>query len=76
MVSVFVTGSSAGIGQQTAWELATAGHRVVLHARNDERAAAALTAVPNAAGVVVGDVSRQEALLAAAARLTKATLPD
>jgi NAD(P)-dependent dehydrogenase (short-subunit alcohol dehydrogenase family) len=57
MASIFVTGSSDGIGQETARQLAAGGHRVVLHARNEGRAADAKTAVPDAAGVAVGDLS-------------------
>jgi NAD(P)-dependent dehydrogenase (short-subunit alcohol dehydrogenase family) len=57
MKNVFVTGSADGIGRQTALMLAAEGHRVVLHARNEQRAAAALAAVPAAAGVVVGDLA-------------------
>lgn len=57
MASVFVTGSSAGIGQETARQLIKAGHRVVLHARDDRRAKDAAAAVPEAAGVAVGDLS-------------------
>ena len=57
MASVFVTGSSDGIGLETARQLAGGGHRVVLHARNDGKAADAARAVPEAAGVAVGDLS-------------------
>lgn len=57
MASVFITGSSDGIGQETARQLAAGGHRVVLHARNEERAAQARAVVPDAAGVAVGDLS-------------------
>jgi NAD(P)-dependent dehydrogenase (short-subunit alcohol dehydrogenase family) len=57
MASVFVTGSSDGIGQETARQLARGGHRVVLHARDDTRAKEAAAAVPEAAGVAVGDLS-------------------
>ncbi|MFJ6671767.1 SDR family NAD(P)-dependent oxidoreductase [Actinosynnema sp. NPDC091369] len=57
MVSVLVTGSADGIGRETAATLVAQGHRVVLHARNDERAADALAAVPGAAGVLVGDLA-------------------
>ncbi|MDQ2584084.1 SDR family NAD(P)-dependent oxidoreductase [Saccharothrix yanglingensis] len=57
MVSVLVTGSSDGIGRETAATLVDRGHRVVLHARNDERAARALAAVPGADGVLVGDLA-------------------
>lgn len=55
MASVFVTGSTDGIGAETARALVAGGHRVVVHARNDDRAAAARDAVVGAAGVVVGD---------------------
>jgi len=57
MASVFVTGSSRGIGQETARQLVGGGHRVVLHARDDSRAKEAAAAVPEAAGVAVGDLS-------------------
>jgi NAD(P)-dependent dehydrogenase (short-subunit alcohol dehydrogenase family) len=53
----FVTGSADGIGLETARTLAAAGHRVVLHARNNRRADDARAAVPGAAGVAVGDAS-------------------
>jgi NAD(P)-dependent dehydrogenase (short-subunit alcohol dehydrogenase family) len=57
MASVWVTGSSAGIGQETALALVNAGHRVVLHARSHERAADAQKGVPGAAAVVIGDLA-------------------
>lgn len=57
MASIFVTGSSDGIGQETARQLVGGGHRVVLHARDDARAKEAAEAVPQAAGVAVGDLS-------------------
>jgi NAD(P)-dependent dehydrogenase (short-subunit alcohol dehydrogenase family) len=57
MAAVLVTGSSDGIGRQTARDLIDDGHRVVVHARNDRRADEARNAVPGAADVVVGDVS-------------------
>jgi len=57
MASVFVTGSSDGIGQEAARQLVAGGHRVVLHARDEARAAAAARAVPGASGVAVGDLS-------------------
>jgi NAD(P)-dependent dehydrogenase (short-subunit alcohol dehydrogenase family) len=52
-----VTGSSDGIGLETARQLAAAGHRVVLHARSADRAREAEAAVPEAAGVAVGNLS-------------------
>ena len=57
MTSIFVTGSSDGIGLETARQLARAGHQVVLHARDDTRAKDAAAAVPEASGVAVGDLS-------------------
>jgi NAD(P)-dependent dehydrogenase (short-subunit alcohol dehydrogenase family) len=57
MANILVTGSTDGIGRETARTLADAGHRVVLHARNDERAEVARAAVPSAAAVVVGDLA-------------------
>jgi NAD(P)-dependent dehydrogenase (short-subunit alcohol dehydrogenase family) len=52
--TVFITGSTAGIGLTTAQMLQQTGHRVVLHARNPSRAAQ--SSVLNAP-VVVGDLS-------------------
>jgi NAD(P)-dependent dehydrogenase (short-subunit alcohol dehydrogenase family) len=66
MASIFVTGSSDGIGQETARQLVRDGHRVVLHARDDRRAKDATTAVPGAAGVAVGDLSVIEGIRQAA----------
>lgn len=57
MGNYFVTGSADGIGLETARTLAAAGHRVVLHARNAQRADDARAAIPAAAGVAVGDAS-------------------
>ena len=57
MKNVFVTGSVTGLGLEAATILVESGHRVVLHARSEERAAAAAAALPAAAAVVVGDLS-------------------
>ena len=67
MVSIFVTGSSDGIGQETARQLISGGHRVILHARDEGRAKDAVAAVPDAAGVVTGDLSLLAGIRAAAA---------
>lgn len=53
--TVFITGSTAGIGLTTAQMLHETGHRVVLHARNGSRAAHARSVLE--APVVVGDLS-------------------
>jgi NAD(P)-dependent dehydrogenase (short-subunit alcohol dehydrogenase family) len=57
MVTVLVTGSTDGIGRQTALDLIGSGHRVVVHARSDQRAKQVRAAVPEVAGVVVGDLA-------------------
>jgi NAD(P)-dependent dehydrogenase (short-subunit alcohol dehydrogenase family) len=57
MARIFVTGSADGLGLIAARQLADDGHEVVLHARNESRAADALAALPKASSVVIGDLS-------------------
>jgi NAD(P)-dependent dehydrogenase (short-subunit alcohol dehydrogenase family) len=57
MARIFVTGSADGLGQMAARLMVDAKHRVVLHARNRQRAAEALAAVPRAETAVIGDLS-------------------
>jgi NAD(P)-dependent dehydrogenase (short-subunit alcohol dehydrogenase family) len=57
MARVFVTGSADGLGKMAAELMVEAGHRVVLHARNERRAQDARASVPGAEGVVIGDLS-------------------
>jgi NAD(P)-dependent dehydrogenase (short-subunit alcohol dehydrogenase family) len=57
MARVFITGSSDGLGQMAAKLLIEQGHKVVLHARNQQRGKDALAAVPQAESVVIGDLS-------------------
>jgi NAD(P)-dependent dehydrogenase (short-subunit alcohol dehydrogenase family) len=57
MSRAFVTGSTDGIGLETARTLAGRGWEVVLHARTDARADDARAALPAAAGVLVADVA-------------------
>jgi len=54
---VFITGSSTGLGLMAAQLLVEQGHRVVLHGRNRARADDARSALPQAEGAVVGDLS-------------------
>ncbi|WP_207478409.1 SDR family NAD(P)-dependent oxidoreductase [Arenibaculum pallidiluteum] len=62
MARVFITGSSDGLGLMAARLLASEGHGVVLHARNEQRAAEARAALPAAEAVVLGDVSTMDAM--------------
>jgi NAD(P)-dependent dehydrogenase (short-subunit alcohol dehydrogenase family) len=54
---VFITGSSDGLGLMAGQLLAAEGHSVTLHARNDSRARDTRAALPQADGVLVGDLS-------------------
>jgi NAD(P)-dependent dehydrogenase (short-subunit alcohol dehydrogenase family) len=56
MSRIFISGSSTGLGLMAGELLASQGHRVVLHARNAERAEDARRALPEAEAVVVGDL--------------------
>lgn len=57
MARIFITGSADGLGLMAGQLLASQGHSVVLHARNEVRARDARTALPQATAVVVGDLS-------------------
>ena len=57
MARVFITGSSDGLGRMAAQLLLEQGHRVVLHARNQQRAKDVSSTVPGADDVVIGDLS-------------------
>lgn len=60
MARILVTGSSDGLGLLAAERLIQQGHRLVLHARNNNRAQDALKRVPQAEGVLTADLSRIE----------------
>ena len=60
MARVFITGSADGLGLMAARLLVEQGHDVTLHARNDARARDAMSALPGARGVVIGDLSSIE----------------
>ena len=57
MSRVFITGSSDGLGLMAGRLLAADGHSVTLHARNPGRAGDTRAALPQADGVVTGDLS-------------------
>lgn len=60
MARIFITGSADGLGQLSAKTLIEQGHKVVLHARNAERAHDAIKKNPEAESVVTGDLSNIE----------------
>lgn len=66
---VFITGSADGLGQMAAQLLVEQGHTPVLHARNEQRGREAMTAVPGAEAVVIGDISSVEQMKAVAAKV-------
>ncbi len=57
MARVFITGSSDGLGRMAAELLIEQGHKVVLHARNEQRGRETMAAVPGAETVVIGDLT-------------------
>ena len=66
-----VTGSSSGIGEAIAHMLAEEGAQVVVHGRNRERAEAVAAAI-GAAGVAIGELSRDGAAAAVHAQAVAA----
>jgi NAD(P)-dependent dehydrogenase (short-subunit alcohol dehydrogenase family) len=69
---ILVTGSADGLGRAAADSLLSAGHDVVVHARNQERAAALDALVDRGAGIVVGDFTDRDAVRRIAAELSDA----
>lgn len=57
MARVLVTGSSTGLGLMAGQLLVEQGHEAVLHARNPARAEETRRELPQATGIVVGDLS-------------------
>lgn len=72
MASVLITGSTDGLGLMAAELLSREGHAVTLHARDQDRAADARGRLPEAAGVVIGDLSSIEATRSVAAQANAA----
>jgi NAD(P)-dependent dehydrogenase (short-subunit alcohol dehydrogenase family) len=54
--SIFISGSSTGLGMMAAELLVSRGHEVVLHARDVNRADGARRRLPGAKAIVVGDL--------------------
>lgn len=59
---ILVTGSAEGLGRATAEALLAAGHDVVVHARNPERAKVLDELADRGANVVVGDFAERDAV--------------
>lgn len=57
---VFITGSTSGIGLVAAQQLIAQGHRVVAHARNEQRRDDVKESLAGAEAIVIGDLSRGE----------------
>ncbi|MEU0408374.1 SDR family NAD(P)-dependent oxidoreductase [Streptomyces griseorubiginosus] len=69
MSRILVTGSADGLGRAAADALLAAGHDVVVHARNHERAAGLEPLVGRGARLVVGDFTERDAVRRVAAEL-------
>jgi NAD(P)-dependent dehydrogenase (short-subunit alcohol dehydrogenase family) len=66
---ILVTGSADGLGRLTADSLLAAGHDVVVHARNEERATSLDPLVTRGAGLVIADFTDRDAVRRVAAEL-------
>jgi len=71
MSRIFVTGSADGLGRMAARLMVSDGHRVVLHARNEARAAEAFAGVPGAETAVAGDLASIEECRQIAVQINK-----
>lgn len=68
-MKILITGSADGLGRATADALLSAGHAVVVHARNQDRAAALAPLVERGADLVLGDFSNRDAVRQVATEL-------
>jgi NAD(P)-dependent dehydrogenase (short-subunit alcohol dehydrogenase family) len=69
---ILVTGSADGLGRLAAESLLSAGHDLVVHARNRERAAALDVLADRGTDVVVGDFADRDAVRRVAGELNDA----
>lgn len=69
---ILVTGSADGLGRAAADSLLSAGHDVLVHARNQGRAASLEKLVERGARLVVGDFTQRDAVRRIAAELNDA----
>ena len=79
MATALITGASRGLGEEFAWQLATARHDVVLVARDRDAMSEIADTIRGAAGVQVeilaADISTPEGLEAVAARVADPDRP-
>jgi NAD(P)-dependent dehydrogenase (short-subunit alcohol dehydrogenase family) len=66
---ILVTGSADGLGRAAADSLLAGGHDIVVHARNQDRAAGLAPLVNRGADIVVGDFTDRDAVRRIAAEL-------
>lgn len=71
MKRVFITGATGGLGQLAAAYLLQRGHHVVVHARNEQRAADVRRDLPNVEDVVIGDLSNLDEVEALASQINE-----
>ncbi|MDQ4491243.1 SDR family NAD(P)-dependent oxidoreductase [Sinomonas sp. ASV486] len=71
MSRILITGSADGLGRAAGEALLSAGHDVVLHARNSGRAASLALLVDRGAHVVVADLGERDDVLGLAAQLAE-----
>ncbi|MEU2924123.1 SDR family NAD(P)-dependent oxidoreductase [Streptomyces sp. NPDC007251] len=69
MSRILVTGSADGLGRAAADALLSAGHEVVVHARNPQRARGLDDLVGRGADLVVGDLAERDAVRRLAAEV-------
>lgn len=79
MATALVTGASAGLGEEFAWQLATAGHDLVVVARSRDRLSELADVVTSATGkgveVLVADLATADGRDEVAARLADDARP-
>ncbi|HTX07423.1 MAG TPA: SDR family NAD(P)-dependent oxidoreductase [Solirubrobacteraceae bacterium] len=66
---VLITGSTDGLGRESARQLVAGGHEVVLHGRSEQRADEGLVATLGAADAVVGDLASIDQTVALAGQV-------
>ena len=73
MGTALVTGATSGIGEEFCWQLAAAGHDLVLVARREDAMRALVDSLANVAGaraqVIAADLATDEGCARVAARL-------